>query len=281
MMMEVKIGICQLKVGEDKNLNLKRAGEMIEESVQAGAEIVVLPEMFNCPYQQEFFPRLAEEEADGPTVKLLSDLAREKHCYIIGGSIPERDRERIYNTSFVFDRQGQRIAKHQKMHLFDINLPGRIAFQESAILSPGNQVTSFDTEFGRIGLAICYDIRFPELFRLLVNRGVIAVIVPAAFNTTTGPAHWETLFRTRAIDNQVFMIGVGPARNHQAGYQSYGHSLVVDPWGEVLWQAGEEETVGIVTINTDKVAQIRAELPLLNHRRLDLYEVRELKNKPS
>ena len=228
--------------------------------------------MFNCPYQQDFFRNYAEEEPDGETLQLLRKLALDNHCYLVGGSIPELDGERIFNSSFVFDRQGQLIAEHQKIHLFDVDIPGKISFRESAVLSPGNKVTSFLTEFGRFGLGICYDIRFPELFRLLLENGVIGVIIPAAFNMTTGPAHWETLFKARAIDNQIFTIGASPARNYKAGYQSYGHSLVVDPWGEVLWQAGDEEEVGIVTIDTDRVRKIREELPLLKHQRSDLYK---------
>jgi predicted amidohydrolase len=271
--MEFKIGLCQMKVGEDKIHNLNRAKALIGQAAQQGAGVVVLPEMFNCPYNQGSFSRFAEVEPDGDTVSFLADLAREYRCYIVGGSIPELEGGRLYNTSYVFSREGHIIAKHRKVHLFDVDIPGGISFQESAVLSPGDQATSFQTHFGRFGLAICYDIRFPELFRLLVAEDVKLVIVPAAFNMTTGPSHWDVLFRARAIDNQVFMVGVSPARDQDSNYVAYGHSLVVDPFGKIIWQAGAEETVGVVCIDMDLVEQTRRNLPLLKHRRLDLYDV--------
>lgn len=273
--MKLNIGIVQLEVTHDKSDNLKRAGEMILEAAGQGADLIALPEMFNCPYQQDCFPRFAEEITSGETVAFLRETARKTGAYLIGGSLPERDGGKIYNTSLAFDPQGNLIAKHRKMHLFDIAIPGKIEFRESAVLSPGDAPTVFKTEYGIFGLAICYDLRFPELFRLLVDRGASGVIVPAAFNMTTGPAHWETLFRARAIDNQVFMVGVGPSRNEKAGYIAYGHSLVVDPWGDVLWKAGTGEEVAVVPVETERVIEVRERLPLLAHRRSDRYLVQE------
>ncbi len=275
-LMKLNIGIVQLEVSESKSDNLKRAGEMILEAGRKGAEIIALPEMFNCPYQQEFFPRFAEEITNGETTAFLSEMARKTKAYLIGGSIPERDDARIYNTSLTFNPLGELIAKHRKMHLFDIAIPGQIEFRESAVLAPGDDLTTFVTEYGMFGILICYDLRFPELFRLLVERGTIGVIVPATFNMTTGPAHWETLFRARAIDNQLYMIGISPARNEKAGYIAYGHSLVVDPWGEIIWKAGAGEEVAVIPVETEKVSQIRERLPLLAHRRLDRYQVKEV-----
>jgi omega-amidase len=276
--MKLKIGLCQLMVSSDKQRNIAGAASLISQVVQAGAELVVLPEMFNCPYQLEFFGRFAETWGEGETLRFLAQSARENHCYLVGGSIPERDGNSLFNTSFVFNRQGELIAKHRKIHLFDVNLPGKITFQESMILKPGNAITSFATEFGRIGLGICYDVRFPELYRLLADEGAELIIIPAAFNLTTGPAHWDLLFRTRAVDNQVFMIGVSPARDPGGRYIAYGHSLVVNPWGEIIWQAGTEETVGIVDIDLDMVQKTRNELPVLKHRRRDLYRVEPKKD---
>lgn len=271
--MEFKIGICQMKVVEDKTLNLNRAGVLIRQAVQNGAEMAVLPEMFNCPYQQKLFSKYAETEAAGETIRFLADTARELHCYIVGGSIPERDGDYLYNTSFVFNREGHLIARHRKVHLFDVDIPGGISFNESACITAGNKITSFQTHFGRFGLAICYDIRFPELFRLLLADEVKLVVIPAAFNMITGPAHWDLLFRTRAVDNQVFMVGVSPARDQDSTYIAYGHSLVVDPFGNIIWQAGSGETMGVVCIDFSIVDKIRRELPVLKHRRLDLYQV--------
>jgi omega-amidase len=273
MNMEFKIGLCQMKVGDNKTQNLNRAGAMIRRAVQSGAAMAVLPEMFNCPYSQAVFSKFAESEPESETVNFLADLARELHCYIVGGSIPEREGERLYNTSFVFNREGHVIAKHRKVHLFDVDIPGGITFKESAVLSPGDKITSFQTHFGRFGLAICYDIRFPELFRLLVAEEVKLVVIPAAFNMTTGPAHWDVLFRARAIDNQVFTVGVSPARDPGSSYVAYGHSLVVDPFGNIVWQAGPEEATGVVCVDLPLVDKVRQELPLLKHRRLDLYRV--------
>ena len=161
------------------------------------------------------------------------------------------------------------------MHLFDIQVSGGQHFMESQTLSAGSEVTVFETEFCKMGLCICYDARFPELFRLMVDRGAKMVLVPAAFNLTTGPAHWENLFRQRAVDNQVFCVGTSPARDLEASYHAWGHSIVTDPWGRVVTQLEAEEEIRTVTLDLDLADQIRAELPLLAHRRRDLYEIRE------
>ncbi|HYH01565.1 MAG TPA: carbon-nitrogen hydrolase family protein, partial [Bacillota bacterium] len=237
--MEIRLGICQFKVGCDKTFNLIKAEQAINQAVDEGAQMVVLPEMFNCPYQQEFFSQFAETAPGGETLIRLAELAETNKCYIVGGSIPEQAEGNLYNTCFIFDRTGQIIARHRKIHLFDIEIPGKVSFKESAVLKAGQELTWFDTEFGRFGVVICYDLRFPELFRLMADAGVQGVLIPAAFNLTTGPAHWETLMRARAIDNQVYIIGVGPASDSSAQYVAYGHSVVVDPWGTVLWEADE------------------------------------------
>jgi len=162
---------------------------------------------------------------------------------------------------------------YRKIHLFDADVPGKITFRESEVFKAGDRITSFATEFGRVGLAICYDIRFPELFRLLLNDNVEMVIVPAAFNAITGRAHWQTLFQSRAIDNQVFMVGVSPSSDSAGSYTIYGHSLVVDPWGEIICDAGSEEAVSVVTIDLSKIQKVRGEFPFLTHRLSDLYRV--------
>lgn len=271
--MEIKLGICQFKVSQKKEANLVRAEQAISQAVREGAQMVVLPEMFNCPYQQEYFAKFAETAPGGETIRLMAKLAQANQCYIIGGSIPEQAEGNLYNTCFVFDRDGKIIARHRKIHLFDIEIPGKISFKESAVLSPGNELTCFDTEFGRFGVVICYDLRFPELFRLMVDAGVQGVIIPAAFNRTTGPAHWEILMRARAIDNQVYIVGVSPASDLNAQYVAYGHSMVVDPWGKILWEADESETVKVVAVESREVAVVRRNLPLLLHRRTDLYRI--------
>lgn len=237
------------------------------------ADLVMLPEMWNGPYEAKRFPDFAEPEG-GPSRQFLSALAKERHVYLCGGSIAEREGDRVYNTAYVFDPDGRQIAKHRKMHLFDIDVKGGQRFFESDTLSPGNSVTVFSTPFCKMGLCICYDFRFPELARLMVDAGAKVILVPAAFNMTTGPAHWELLFRQRAVDNQVYTVGVAPARDPAASYQSWGHSIVCSPWGEVLMQADEKESVAITSLDLDRVNEIRRQLPLLLQRRTDVYRLK-------
>ena len=237
------------------------------------ADLIMLPEMWNGPYEAKRFPDFAEPEG-GPSWQFLSALAKERHVYLCGGSIAEREDDRVYNTAYVFDPDGRQIAKHRKMHLFDIDVKGGQRFFESDTLSPGNDVTVFSTPFCKMGLCICYDFRFPELARLMVDAGAKVILVPAAFNMTTGPAHWELLFRQRAVDNQVYTVGVAPARDPAASYQSWGHSIVCSPWGEVLMQADEKESVAITSLDLDRVDEIRRQLPLLLQRRTDVYRLK-------
>lgn len=272
----MKIASLQIPVHADKTYTLKRLEELLKDSRLDGVDLVALPEMFNCPYQTSNFPIYAEEEG-GPSWQACSRLAKEHGIYLSAGSMPERDKEgHVYNTAYVFDRNGQQIAKHRKMHLFDIAVSGGQCFKESDTLSAGNRVTTFDTEFCRMGLCICYDFRFPELARLMADQGAKVILVPAAFNMTTGPAHWETMFRQRAVDNQVFAVGTAPARDPKSGYISWGHSIITAPFGEILMQMDEKEQLQVTEINLDIVDKVRQELPLLAQRRLDIYELKEL-----
>ena len=268
----MKIAVCQMKVCADKDKNISHALEMIDEAANNGAEIIVLPEMFNCPYENSYFPIFAEEYP-GKTTIALSNAAKKNSIYLVGGSIPELENGNIYNTSFVFDRNGELIGKHQKMHLFDIDVEGGVSFKESDTLSSGNKVTIVDTEFGKIGVAICYDIRFPELSRLMALEGAELIILPAAFNMTTGPAHWELSIRMRALDNQVYFVGAAPARDEYASYVAFGNSRVSDPWGNIIASADENECILYADIDKEYTKKVRSELPLLKHRRTDLYSV--------
>ena len=179
--------------------------------------------------------------------------------------------KKIYNTSYVFDRTGKQIAKHRKMHLFDCDLP-TARFYESETLTAGSEVTTFDTEFGRIGLMICFDIRFPELSRLMADRGAKMIIVPAAFNMTSGPAWWDIMFRTRATDNQLFMAGCSPARDENAGYVAWGHSLVADPFGKIIAELDETEGTLYCDVDLAQVEDFRNQYKILKARRLDVYK---------
>lgn len=268
----MKIAQIQMKVVSDKNKNINRAVGYIEDAAKNGADLIMLPEMFSCPYETQQFPIYAEEDG-GSTWKILSDSAKANHIYLIAGSIAERYDDRTYNTSYVFDRDGSQIAKHRKMHLFDIDIKNGQYFKESDTLSAGNEVTCFDTEFGRFGLMICFDIRFTELSRLMALDGAVAVFVPAAFNMTTGPAHWQLLFRARALDNQAYYIGTSSARDMSSSYHSYGSSIITSPWGDVISKADEKEQIIYSTIDLKKVEEIREQLPILKSRRRDIYDL--------
>lgn len=266
-----RVAMIQMHVEEDKLRNVANASEFIKKAVEQKVDMAVLPEMFCCPYKTSNFPVYAEEEG-GECYRLLSDLARTYGIYLIAGTMPEKDNEgRVFNTSYVFDRKGNKIGKHRKMHLFDIAVEGGQYFKESDTLTAGNEVTVFETEFGKMGLAVCYDFRFPELARLMVDAGAKAIFVPGAFNMTTGPAHWDVMFRSRAIDNQVYTIGVAPSRDVNSCYTSYGNSIIVAPWGNVVAQMDEKEGFLIGTLDLDYVEKVRRELPLLAHRRKDIY----------
>lgn len=259
-----------MTVGRDKQENLCRARNMLEQLRGREIDLAVLPEMFCCPYSTDCF-RDYGEAAGGEAWQMLSDAARELGIYLVGGSFPELEGDRVYNTSFVFDRRGEQIARHRKVHLFDIAVEGGQHFRESLVLSPGSEITVFDTDFGCVGLCICFDMRFQELAKAMGDQGAELIVVPAAFNMTTGPAHWELMFRQRAVDNQLFTMGAAPARDENASYVSYANSIVADPWGTVIARGGEEENLLIVDMDLNQCGAIRAQLPIRSARRSDLY----------
>ncbi len=267
---------CQTPVYASKEQNLRQMAQYMAEVEDAHPDLVMFGEMFTCPYDTANFPLYAEEEG-GSSCQFFAELARRYHTYLCAGSIPERDAEgKVYNTSYVFDREGKCIAKHRKMHLFDIDVEGGQTFRESDTLTAGDQVTVFETEFGKAGLAICFDLRFPELFRLMALEGVDFVLVPAAFNGTTGPLHWETLFKARALDNQVYMIGTSVARDETASYQAYGHSLIADPWGQIVRQLDEQPGILGNDIDLGKCTGVRDQIPAMKARRTDIYTVQRV-----
>lgn len=272
-MEKIKIAAIQMSTVADKMENVRTVKAYLEKIKDENPDFVILPEMFCCPYQTENFPIYAEEEG-GPIWQQLSAYAKQYGVYLIGGSMPEKDAEgNVYNTCYVFDREGKQIGKHRKVHLFDIDVKGGQTFKESDTLTAGDSDTVFDTEFGKIGVMLCFDIRFPELSRMMVNDGVKVIFVPAAFNMTTGPAHWELSFRTRALDNQIYMVGCAPARDVSAGYISWGHSIVTDPWGRVTGMLDENEGILLAELDMDYEEQVREELPLLKSRRKDIYQL--------
>ena len=241
-MLPCTVMAVQKKTSTDHDRIFTALQQALEAQEQV-PDFVLLPEMFACPYDNAMFPVYAQEEG-GELYTRLAQFAKENRVYLVGGSVPEKDAQgRIFNTSYVFDREGTLIGKHRKVHLFDINVRGGQYFKESDVLSPGAGPTVFETEFGRMGVCICFDIRFPDLFAGMRARDVKMVFVPAAFNMTTGPAHWEILFRSRALDQQIYVLGCSPARDETASYRAYGHSILADPWGSIAAELDEKEGI--------------------------------------
>ena len=235
-MEKIKIAAIQMPTVADKMENVRTVKTYLEKIKDENPDFVILPEMFCCPYQTENFPIYAEKEG-GPVWQQLSGYAKQYGIYLIGGSMPEKDAEgNVYNTSYIFDREGKQIGKHRKVHLFDIDVKGGQTFKESDTLTAGDSDTVFDTEFGKIGVMLCFDIRFPELSRMMVNDGAKVIFV-------------------------------------SAGYISWGHSIVTDPWGRVTGMLDENEGILLAELDMDYEEQVREELPLLKSRRKDIYQL--------
>ncbi|OBT53050.1 hypothetical protein VE04_07548 [Pseudogymnoascus sp. 24MN13] len=271
----VKLALVQLASGSDKAVNLANARTQVLAAASKGAKIIVLPECFNSPYGTQHFPSYAETllpspptAEQSPSFHALSAMAKEANAYLIGGSIPEADAE----NTLVFSPSGALLDTHRKVHLFDIDIPGKITFKESEVLTAGSQTTIIDfPEYGRVGVAICYDLRFPELAMVAARKGAFALIYPGAFNLTTGALHWELLGRARAVDNQVFVGLCSPARDMTAGYHAWGHSMIIDPWAKVLGEAGEGQEIVIAELNPEPMEEVRRNIPVSTQRRWDVY----------
>lgn len=270
-MNKFRSALIQLSVGKDRSVNLQNAAKLIKEAKAEGATLISLPECFNSPYGTKFFDEYAENIPNGPTSEMLSRIAKEHSIFLIGGTIPEKEHQKLYNTCTVWNPCGEMIAKYRKMHLFDIDIPGGITFKESEVLSAGDELATFKMEGVEIGLGICYDLRFEELAKLYRLRGCKVLVYPGAFNMTTGPMHWELLQRGRAVDNQVFVFAVSPARGAQ-GYIAWGHSQVSNPWGKVIAQAGAGEEVLYCDIDLSECDNVRQQIPIGAQRRTDVYD---------
>jgi predicted amidohydrolase len=259
----------QMSSGADKAANLARALALIREAAARGARLVVLPEVFawRGPRAEE---AAAAEPVPGPTTAALGALAGELGIVLCAGSLLETvaGEPRPYNTSCVFDPRGALVARYRKLHLFDVELPGRVSVRESATRAPGTEVVTVPTALGTLGLSICYDLRFPELYRALVRAGAEILLVPSAFTFPTGAAHWEVLCRARAVENQCYVIAPDQTGTSPHGFADYGDSLIADPWGRVLARAGDGDGVVTAEIDRASLARIRRELPCLTHARL-------------
>jgi predicted amidohydrolase len=259
----------QMRCTDDKQRNVARAGELVRASADRGARLVVLPELFCWRGPPERQAREAEA-LDGPTLARMSELARELRIVLVAGSILERapDGALPFNTSAVFGEDGTLLGSYRKVHLFDVQIPGAVSVQESERFGAGTATVCVDTSVGRLGLSICYDLRFPELYRRLVEAGAELLCVPSAFTFTTGAAHWELLLRARAVENQCYVVAPNQSGPVEHGPNVYGHSAIVDPWGTVVACAPDGESIAVAAIDPARQSAVRRQLPALAHRRL-------------
>jgi len=264
----------QMNSRDDKKVNLKNARKFIDQAADSGAKVVTLPEMFNYlgPDDKK---RENAEEIPGPTIESIKDKARKLDIYVLAGSIPEKvkGKDRLFNTSVLINPEGDIIAKYRKLHMFDIDIEGQPTYRESSLIQPGEDVVTVETEIGTFGLSICYDLRFPELYRRLTKEGAQIVFLPAAFTLHTGKDHWESLVRARAIENQLFFIASGQIGYHPPERECYGNSMIVDPWGTVLARATNRPGVTFVDVDMSYQNKIRKELPCLDHTREEVFKI--------
>jgi len=272
MMTRKKIGAVQMASGPNMNANLLEAERLIREAAESGAGLVVLPENFafmGKGGQDQL--ALREEEGSGQLQGFMSRVAEQQGVWLVGGTIPmvARGPGKARAACLVFDDRGERVARYDKIHLFDVSLPGvDERYQESATIEPGDDIVVLDSPFGRLGIAVCYDLRFPEIFRQMLDQGMELLAIPSAFTAITGKAHWETLVRARAIENLAFAVAAAQGGIHLNGRETHGHSMIVDPWGTVLAQV--PRGTGYVCCALDHTFQgsVRRNFPTIEHRRL-------------
>lgn len=261
----MKLLVVQNKVAKNIIETIRQISSLLENVDFSNIDFIIFPEMFTTPYEEGYF-RLFAQDTSGKVIKFLKELSLRANAYIIGGTVPEKSDKDIFNTSYIFDRTGEIIAKYRKIHLFSIKYPNGEIFDEAKTLSRGKEVVTFDTEFGTMGIMICFDIRYPEQASQLQKQGVKVIFVPAAFNTYTGPLHWETTFRARAIDNQLFMVGASPSRESFGNYSTYGHSLCVDPYGKVIRELNESTEIMDVEIDLELIDEVRTNIPIIKNK---------------
>jgi predicted amidohydrolase len=264
----MRVAVCQLNARDDRAENLKVARSLLQRAADGGADLAVLPEYVDYLGRGQGAPK--PEPVDGEFATFFADAARELGMWVHAGSFHEigPDPEHTYNTTLVFDRSGAPAATYRKIHLYDVEIPGRVSYQESASVAPGTTPTSVDIEDARVGLTICYDLRFPELYRRLAIDGANVLVVPAAFMMHTGRDHWEVLLRARAIENQCYVLAAGQIGNHDPDRTCFGRSMVVDPWGTVIAQAPDVVGVTFADLDFARLDEIRVTLPSLANRRL-------------
>lgn len=269
--MTAAVAAIQMVSGSDWRANLHRASELIAEAASAGAQLVVLPENFAVFNTEQLLVRGQEEvSADGPIRQFLADQARLSHVWLVAGSLPilSADGTRVRAACVVVNNHGEEVARYDKLHLFDADVAdSQASYRESEKIEPGEALVLVDTPVGRLGLTICYDLRFPDLYQALVEAGAELITVPAAFTQVTGEAHWEVLLRARAIETQCYVIAANQGGMHNPRRETFGHSMVVDPWGRVLGQQPRGEGVVVAGVETGLVRELRSKMPLRQHRR--------------
>jgi deaminated glutathione amidase len=268
----IRVACVQMTSRTDKAANLETAERLVAQAAAVGADIVVLPEKWNAIGDSALYHATAEQLEGGESVAAMSEWARRHGITLVGGSIAERreGREKLSNTSVVFDPDGQVVALYRKIHLFDVEVGG-VVYRESEAEEPGEEPVVAEAEDWQIGLSVCYDVRFPELYRILALEGAQLVTVPAHFTTPTGKDHWHVLLRARAIENQLYVAAAAQVGETLPGKPAYGRSLIVDPWGLVLAQAPDEETVISAELDRAQLEDIRAKLPSLANRQSNAY----------
>jgi predicted amidohydrolase len=259
----------QMLASFDKEANLKEAEANVRQAAAKKAKLVALPEVFNWRGGKEE-ERAFAEKIPGPSSTLMGRLAEELEIFLLAGSLLEEipGSEKAYNTSLFFGPNGKLLARYRKIHLFDVQIEGGVSTMESETRAGGGEVVVAETELCPMGLTICYDLRFPELFRALVSKGAQLIFVPSAFTALTGKAHWEPLLRARAIENQVYIVAPNQMGHNPKSFATYGNSMIVDPWGKVLAQASDRPDIIFAEIDLTYLAKVRKELPTLSHRKL-------------
>ncbi|XP_055587059.1 omega-amidase NIT2-like [Uranotaenia lowii] len=272
--MVIKIALIQLKISGPKEKILKNAVDLIRiAKKEKFANLVVLPESFNCPYNEADFEANAEEIPAGMTSQALSQAASDFGVHIVGGSFVELCDGKLYNTCTVWGPDGSLVAKHRKVHLCDTNIPGKLEIEESKVFTRGESYTTFQVGETQVGLGVCWDMRFPEFAAAYRQLGCDLLIYPAVCDTYTGEMHWELLARARALDNQMFVAFCSPARDPHATLVAHGHSLVVDPWGQVLQKGTEYQEIIVADLTLKTLPEARSQIPVLQQKRTDLYEL--------
>jgi len=272
----VRVAAVQMRSGVDVEKNLLVASELVHAAADEGATNIQLPEYFNYYGSAKHFGEVAQD-VPGPTTRVMGELARERHVTLHLGSMLQRvaNERRCANTSVVLGDDGAIVALYQKTHLFDIDVPGEVSYRESNAIVAGSSLVVAEVGGLQLGLSICFDVRFAELYRQLALRGATVFAVPSAFSAVTGPAHWEVLLRARAIENHAFVVAATQAGTTDEGLATYGHAMIVDPWGSVLAQSsGDEEQVVLGDLDLDQVTRRRREIDVLALRRPDLYAER-------